>query len=102
LGIGDRFDERDLIKDRPPSEEKKGRKVDMLDVALQDKLKKQKKGKKKRKISTNEKDGLQILVEKDGAEKLPKDYANTDMVDILSPDLAKKRKKRRAPTKRLS
>ena len=29
-----------MIRDRPPSEEKKGRKIDMLDVALQDKLKK--------------------------------------------------------------
>ena len=44
LGIGDRFDERyESMKNRPPSEEKKGRRIDLLDVALIDKLKRMKK-----------------------------------------------------------
>ena len=48
MGIGDRFDERnDGNTNRPPSLEKKGRRIDLLDVALLDKLKKMKKKKKK-------------------------------------------------------
>ena len=86
LGIGDRFDERgELIRDRPPSEEKKGRKVDMLDVALQDKLKKNQKRSKKKKKAEH-RDSMNILGEKDGLEKPYKDYANTDMVDIMAGD----------------
>ena len=40
-------------------------------------------------------DGLGILIEKDGADKSPKDYSNSDMLDILSPDKFSKKKKRR-------
>ena len=84
IGIGERYDEKgELIRDRPPSEEKKGRRIDLQDVALIDKLKKMKKGSGKKK---KKQDGLGLLTEKEGAEKAQKDQSNADMVDILSPD----------------
>ena len=55
-----------MIRDRPPSEEKKGRRIDLQDVALIDKLKKMKKGSGKKKKKP---DGLNLLIEKEGAEK---------------------------------
>ena len=92
MGIGDRFDERlETLKNLPKEETKKGRRIDLLDVALLDKLKKMKKKKKKQPRP----DGFNILIEKDGAEKGPKDYANTDMLDIMSPDKLNSNKKRK-------
>lgn len=54
------------------------------------------KAKKAKKVTTKKKkkqDGLGMLTEKEGAEQVKKDYANTDMMDVLSPSrLASKKK----------
>lgn len=55
-----------MIKNAQQPEEKKGRRIDLQDVALIDKLKKMKKGSSKKK---KKQDGLGMLIEKDGADK---------------------------------
>ena len=107
IGIGDRFNETaepNQPRTPPADEQKKGRKIDKLDIALLDKQKKQKRAnaKKKRKEQAALKAANAPVTSSVDKDQPP----NNDLLDILEPGaeggapidlkVAKKKKKKRA------